>query len=304
MTRIFKTAFAATGDREALADTDQPDGKVSLPSGWTPDYELGDTDPNYRPVGREEMNGALFEITESLGEIQQYGFAPWRAITGGWPLNARTVFTDGVIYKSTVAANTSTPGSSSTWVADGVDPTLIRWLGMPIGTEFIMDMNAPLPPKDDSRYRYIILSAGLTGAGQYNEGVLTGEIVTGSDPNITATAVISLSGSPLNGKTQDLINTSRAFPRPGEASGEIINSTLLSHSHSGQANYAGDHSHPYAPTYGSDTDRGTLSSLFSIDGLGQTGVAGGHTHNVSITATGGSESAPRHIHRVYMKRIM
>lgn len=110
-TRIYKTPFAATGDKEALATADQPDGKVSLQAGWTPDYELPNDNANYRPVGRTEMNGILSEVTESLGEVQLNGFAKWLAIDGGWPLNAIAVHS-GVVYISTSSNNTDTPGGA------------------------------------------------------------------------------------------------------------------------------------------------------------------------------------------------
>lgn len=108
-TRIYKTSFAATGDKEALATADQPDGKVSLQAGWTPDYELPNDNANYRPVGRAEMNGILSEVTEGLGEMQLNGFAKWQAIDGGWPLGAQ-VSHGGTVYKSTVADNVAEPG--------------------------------------------------------------------------------------------------------------------------------------------------------------------------------------------------
>ncbi|WP_286898901.1 hypothetical protein [Achromobacter sp. UBA2119] len=108
-TRIYKTSFAATGDKEALATADQPDGKVSLQAGWTPDYELPNDNANYRPVGRSEMNGILNELTEGLGEMQLNGFAKWQAIDGGWPLGAQ-VSHGGIVYKSTSADNVAEPG--------------------------------------------------------------------------------------------------------------------------------------------------------------------------------------------------
>lgn len=108
-TRIYKTPFAATGDKEPLATDDQPDGKVSLQAGWTPDYELPNDSANYRPVGRQEMNGILSEITEGLGEMQLSGFAKWLLIEGGWPMDAIVVH-DGVVYISASANNTDTPG--------------------------------------------------------------------------------------------------------------------------------------------------------------------------------------------------
>ncbi|WFC66338.1 hypothetical protein EUC41_08400 [Achromobacter denitrificans] len=108
-TRIYKTPFAATGDKEALATADQPDGKVSLQAGWTPDYELPNDNANYRPVGRAEMNGILSEVTEGIGEMQQFGFAKWQSIDGGWPLNAH-VLHGGTVYRSTTDNNTAEPG--------------------------------------------------------------------------------------------------------------------------------------------------------------------------------------------------
>ena len=124
MTRIYTTTFAATGDKETLATTDPGTGKVSLPSGWTPDYEKVDTDPDYRPVGRQEMNGVFNEVTAAIGELQQYGFAPWQALTGGWPLNARVV-SGGVVYRSTAAANTAVPPAAP-WVVDQATPLAIK----------------------------------------------------------------------------------------------------------------------------------------------------------------------------------
>lgn len=110
-TRIYKTPFAATGDKEVLATADQPDGKVSLQAGWTPDYELPNDNANYRPVGRAEMNGILSEVTEGLGDVQLNGFAKWQAIDGGWPLYAMVVHA-GVVYSSTEVANTTEPGTA------------------------------------------------------------------------------------------------------------------------------------------------------------------------------------------------
>lgn len=72
-------------------------------------------------------------------------------------------------------------------------------------------------PPIDKDYRYILLTAGAAGSGQYNAGVLTSESVSGSAPLIIATAVISLAGSPVNGKTINLINTERRFLRAGSA---------------------------------------------------------------------------------------
>lgn len=118
-TRIYKTPFAATGDKEVLATTDQPDGKVSLQAGWTPDYELASDNPNYRPVGRAEMNGILSEITESLGDLQLHGFPQWVAVDGGWPKGAILRNAAGTgFWLNGVDNNTTNPDSGGTnWTA-------------------------------------------------------------------------------------------------------------------------------------------------------------------------------------------
>lgn len=118
-TRIYKTPFAATGDKEPLATADQPDGKVSLQAGWTPDYELPNDNANYRPVGRAEMNGVLNELTAALGELQLNGFSKWQAIDGGWPVGAQ-VNHGGLVYRSLIDSNLTEPGiAGADWVLMG-----------------------------------------------------------------------------------------------------------------------------------------------------------------------------------------
>ncbi|QIW86446.2 hypothetical protein AMA1_18 [Achromobacter phage AMA1] len=88
-----------------------------------------------------------------------------------------------------------------------------RWNARAIGEiVYINDglAGAEVPPTDNLAYRYIKLSA----ASAYNAGVLTSETVSGSAPLINATAVISLSGSPMNGRTVRLINTEERILRP------------------------------------------------------------------------------------------
>jgi hypothetical protein len=79
--------------------------------------------------------------------------------------------------------------------------------------EFLV--GASVPPIDQA-YRYIKLTAGLTGAAQYNEGVLVSESVSGAAPLVQAYAIINLAGSPMNGEAVRLINTERRFLRAGD----------------------------------------------------------------------------------------
>ena len=89
MVKIYKQPFAHDGDTIAIPDASQPDGKMSNADGWTPDYQLPKTDPNYKPVGRQEMNGVFKEVTEALGQMQVQGAASWSADGAPYPINAQ-----------------------------------------------------------------------------------------------------------------------------------------------------------------------------------------------------------------------
>lgn len=91
-----------------------------------------------------------------------------------------------------------------------------RWESRAVGEPFgLWDhlTGAETPPTAEGGPRFI----KLTAADAYNTGLLSSETVTGTAPDITATAVIALEGSPLNGQTVHLVNTERRFPRAGES---------------------------------------------------------------------------------------
>lgn len=174
MTSIYKVPFAATGDKDALAVTDPGTGKVSLPTGFTSDYEKPAGDPARRPVGRREFNGILNEVTQALGEVQQYGFAQWTAITGGWPQGAR-VDNAGTVYISTVASNTATPGvPGSNWdIALGT--AAARNTGTGAGE--------------------VPLNSQLGTAAAKNTGVAAGEVPTNADLGAAAFRAVGVGAS-------------------------------------------------------------------------------------------------------------
>lgn len=92
----------------------------------------------------------------------------------------------------------------------------LRWLSKPIGEPFPLWTHIPgvqEPPTGSSEYRFI----KLTASDPYNDGVLTGESVSGSAPLVTATAVIDYPDSPLHGQTVHLLNTERRVLRPGNS---------------------------------------------------------------------------------------
>ncbi|MFL1477444.1 hypothetical protein [Pseudomonas grimontii] len=132
-------------------------------------------------------------------------------------------------------AKISTPAQLSAGVDDAtiitpkklfnVDPWALQPIGVPIPV--LAHLGGSLAPPTDKSYRYI----KLTASDSYNSGVLTSEVVSGSEPLLQATAVISLAGSPLNGKTVSLINTERRVLRASEVSGELLSDALQGHFH-------------------------------------------------------------------------
>ena len=92
----------------------------------------------------------------------------------------------------------------------GFDPWAMQLLGVPIPI-FDHIAGVAVPPTNSSVYRYI----KLTASDAYNAGALIAESIVGVAPLTVASAVISLPGSPIIGKTVSLLNTERRFVRPG-----------------------------------------------------------------------------------------
>lgn len=100
----------------------------------------------------------------------------------------------------------------------------LKWLGKAVGEFYVADdgvAGVDIPPIGIAGLTaWVELTAGLTGGGGFNNAKLASESVTGSAPLVLATAVVSLSGSPMNGQTIRLLNTERRMLRAG-ASGTL-----------------------------------------------------------------------------------
>jgi hypothetical protein len=115
MVKIFTTPFATDGTRSEIPDAVQSSGSVSFSEGFGYDYERDPTDTAYKPVPRPETNQLYYQITQAIAQLQTWGFAEWQVISGGYDENA-IVRSGGIVWRSTVSGNTSTPGVSTTWV--------------------------------------------------------------------------------------------------------------------------------------------------------------------------------------------
>lgn len=150
-----------------------------------------------------------------------------------------------------------------------VDP----WLMQPIGALVALrdDLAGVTAPSTTAGYRYVVLSASTS----YNSGALISESVVGTAPLVIATAVISLAGSPLNGRTINLINTERRVLRSG-SSGNIEQDALQSHGHT---ELVGS---PNTTSSTSDTTSSYASGLSAAGAYSQRLPSAGTTNNVAI----------------------
>lgn len=182
-----------------------------------------------------------------------------------------------------------------------------RWASLPVGFHVaIRDDLAgmPIPPIGNPHFRYI----KLTAADPYNEGVLVDELVTGSGNDVTATAAVSLEGSPIDGQLVRLINTERLFLRAGE-SGVRQGQSLQAHSHSGTTNTGGYHDHAIGGGQGLAREaNGTGSWELSTSGARMINAmsilaSGQHQHSFTTDQTGGDENRPRNLGITYYLRV-
>lgn len=119
MAKIWDIRFAESGDKITIPEPADPGGEVSVTQGWTADYELPDTDPDYKPVGREEMNGAFFEVTDSIQQLQKQGAAQWDLSLVPYVKGAEVIHS-GERWYNPVAGNSTEPGAvGTTWVPAG-----------------------------------------------------------------------------------------------------------------------------------------------------------------------------------------
>lgn len=161
------------------------------------------------------------------------------------------------------------------------------WFACAIGGLFEVDdsmAGAAIPPKDDPRFRFVKLTAGLTGSGAYNNGCLSSESVSGSAPLVVATATVSLAGSPLLGQSISLINTERRFLRAG-AAGTVENDQVQDHTHSMQV----------------ATAAGTATTTIARGSAENTGIY--RDTSAAAGARVGTETRPKNLGISYYMRI-
>jgi len=183
MPKYFRFPFARSGDKTAVPDAVVPAGDVSYDQGYGPYYQLPKTNPLAKDIERDKMNQVLNDITDAVRYVQELGVSAWiaNADNGGvafpYAKGARVMYTDGKIYVSQKAANTSLPTVTADWFEDS--GRLLRTLVfLRIGgvQNVIIDGAAPTPTgagtyTPSAGMKFIIAEA--QGGGNPGGGSLT-----------------------------------------------------------------------------------------------------------------------------------
>lgn len=327
MSKVFRTAFASSGDKMTVPETVQVDGSVSLPVGWSVNYSKATGDPGYMPVGRTEMNGIINQITSGLIDLQTYGVPVWEALSGGWAVDAR-VYHSGTIYRNTSAGNTTTPPGSG-WVVDvdltpylqkaggtmtgfitlhanassSMHPVTLQQLNaalgaqaLPVGSLIPVAFNpGGSPPTGWLKCNGASVSR-TTYSALYSVISTTYGSVDGNTFNLP-----DLRGCVLRGWTDGssydtgrVYGSTQADQNKSHNHGGATGGQSNDHTHSGTTSWNGDHSHSQG-AYDGDKNgsafahSGVSGGVFTLN----TGIAGGHSHTIN---TGGASAG--HVHSI------
>ncbi|CCO90057.1 phage baseplate protein [Erwinia amylovora] len=132
MTKVFKTPFAAQGDRADVPVETQADGSVSYTQGYGYDYERDQTtDPAAKDIEREKMNALFHDVTEATGEMQQFGTASWSEDGKPYPIRSLVYYSEKT-WQSRIKNNNEKPGKGSGWIELKADINAVDLL-YPVG---------------------------------------------------------------------------------------------------------------------------------------------------------------------------
>lgn len=179
---------------------------------------------------------------------------------------------------------------------------------MPIGVPFpVWELFTGVSvPSNSGTKKFIKLTAGLTGTGGYNNGLLTSESVSGSAPLVVATATVATGN--LTGSVVHLINTEGSFLRAAEGTHALQQDQLQNITGQMQSVLSNNSVYGLVRSDGS----GLLGAFrAAYNGAGQ-GVATGNTggnnsdlrFDASFSARAGTETRSKNVQITYYMRIV
>ena len=138
---------------------------------------------------------------------------------GGYPLLNQTDLNNTLTSTSTSQALTAAQGKV---LKDEVDGGFTKAIGETFN--LATHLTGIVEPSNAGDAKFVKLTAGLDGAGQFNEGLLINETITGSGATIEITAEIAT--GPLAGNVINLLNSENRYLMPGENSGAVADDQM------------------------------------------------------------------------------
>ena len=165
---------------------------------------------------------------------------------------------------------------------------------------------APVPDNSGTA-KFIRLTAGQSGVGGYNEGLLTDEQVSGSAPLVVADAEIMV--GPMAGQRVPLINTEMSFIRAGTSSGMLqFDQTQLHTGEFGSRRREGGAVNTTS-TVGAFSNLGnlgndaTLSASSDVRPIQRVGFSTANSPNARVSATTEGETRSKNRQATFYMRI-
>ena len=206
----------------------------------------------------------------------------------GLPNEIQTYFNNTLTSTSTEQALTAAQGKV---LKDELDVGFTKAIGETFN--LATHLTGVTEPNNSGSKKFVKLTAGLDGAGQFNEGLLINETITGSGPTIEITAEIAT--GPLTGNVINLLNSENRYLMPGENSGAVANDQMQRITGSGR----------YAPYELGDATGAWIEG----ETIGSVGAGGGSRARFSFdsanspNARTGDHTNVKHIEATYYMRI-
>ena len=230
--------------------------------------EAAQDDADALATSKQDLNTNLTALSGLTGAAD---FLAYFTGVGALALASLTSFGRSLISSASAETARTTLGVSDGWATQPI--------GVPI--PIFSNLTGTASPPTGQGYTYI----KLTATDAYNTGLLGSESISGSSPLVIATAVITVTGSPINGQTVSLINSERRFLRAGSA-GVSEQDALQSHTHD-------------MAIQSSDNTAG-FSAFRTVANIQQTGATGAVTSG-GRTAT---ETRSKNIGVTYFMRVL
>jgi len=317
MTRkYFRTPFASAGDRTAIPDDHQVNGAVSYTDGFGVAYQGNlEVDSSARAVERDKHNEILFELSNAIRVLQEFGGATdfiTAAENVGVPFPykqyCRVVY-NGVVYESVIDNNTDVPPTANWAVVDIFDGNKPGFI-----IESVSPAHRLTPPpgylycngQNVSRATYARLWAAL-GSPNTGDGITTFSL-----PDFRGFHSMGLDDGANRdpGRTLGSVQLAQVGTHAHDASSVAVgdhahgatSNPAGAHAHGGIAENAGNHSHTAWATTGGTHAHGRLTlpvgqsggsaRAWGTDSLNNgnfqdyTDAAGGHTHAITVDGVG------------------